>query len=191
MVHEFRGESWDSQNAIIEMKGFQEAKQQFSYAKQNILDDSSCFCLEEEMNKQTKLKRSFTKLGDKKISLLLVLRALELMSDKNHPIRQIELSKMVNDVGGMLDVDVWCDRKTVGRHIKLLIASGYKIIYLQNKGYYLEQNSFTQSESDLLMQAIDESAMSDTDKQILKKKLEAQKKHLDKATLTDTLTAKE
>ncbi len=192
MVLKNEGESWYLQNAIIKVNGLKDIARGLDSLEESRLEDIVQRTItekrKERIMKQTKLPSNFTKLGDKKISLLLILRALELMSDKDHPLRQIELSKMVNNLGGMLDLNLWCDRKTVGRHIKLLTVAGYKIVHIRNKGYYLEQSSFTQSENELLIQAIDESAMSETDKRTLKAKLQAQSKYLNKKKLGKELS---
>ena len=77
------------------------------------------------------------------MSILLVLKALEVGSSPDRPIKQIDLAKMVNDLGGELNVDIWCDRKTVGRHIKLLSAAGYKIAFTKVKVIILNQATLT------------------------------------------------
>lgn len=78
---------------------------------------------------------------------------------------------MVNDLGGELNIDIWCDRKTVGRHIKLLSAAGYKIVFNKDKGYYLESSNFDLHETELLKSIIAESNISDAKKQALVRKL--------------------
>ncbi len=97
--------------------------------------------------------------GNKKLSLLLVLRALELMSDDEHPINQVTLTKMVNQLGEKFNNDLWCDRKTVGKHLKTLSAVGYKIVYIKGKGCYLESNKFTRYENELLIKLIEDSSL--------------------------------
>lgn len=95
--------------------------------------------------------------GNKKLSVFLVLRALELMSDKEHPIKQQTLANAINELGGVLKIDLWCDRKTVGRHLKTLSAVGYKIVYIKGKGCYLESYKFTTKENELLTNLVDKS----------------------------------
>lgn len=119
------------------------------------------------MQKKTIAKKE----GNKKMSILLVLKALEVGSSPDRPIKQIDLAKMVNDLGGELNADIWCDRKTVGRHIKLLSAAGYKIVFNKGKGYYLESSNFDLHETELLKSIIAESNISDAKKQALVRKL--------------------
>lgn len=121
-----------------------------------------------------------SRLGNKKLSLLLVLKALEQMSDEQHPIPQITLSKMVNDISGKYDLDIWCDRKTVGRHIALLTAAGYPIVKVKGKGCYLRDNAkFTKGESRALLKLIKNSDLPDVAKKQLAKKLIAQQQNID------------
>ncbi|MDR2202261.1 MAG: HTH domain-containing protein [Clostridiales bacterium] len=121
-----------------------------------------------------------SRLGNKKISLLLVLNALEKASDKDNPIKQIHLAKMVNTFGDKLGIDVCCDRKTVGRHLKLLSAVGYDIVTVKGRGYYLESNKFTLQESDALINLIESSTLSKTVKTRLADKILAQRVNVDK-----------
>ena len=79
-------------------------------------------------------KKNNSRQGNKRIALLLVVKALEQMSDERQPIKQVTLAKMVNDIGGTLNLDIWCDRKTIGRHLKMLTAAGYKIVLVKGKG---------------------------------------------------------
>ena len=117
--------------------------------------------------------------GNKRITLLLVLKALEQMSNERHLIKQITLAKMVNDLGGALNLDIWCDRKTIGRHLKLLIAAGYKLVIVKGKGCYLESNKFTKQESEILTAMIKASTLPDEQKEKLTAKLLAQQINLD------------
>lgn len=125
--------------------------------------------------------------GNKKITLLLVLRALELMSSEQSPIRQVYLAKMVNDIGGLLDLDIWCDRKTVGRHLKLLAATGYNIVIVKGKGCYLKSSRFTQSESETIIALIEESKLPSTQKAQLIAKLIMGQEIIDKEALRKKL----
>lgn len=121
--------------------------------------------------------------GNKRIALLLVLKALEQMSDSLNPIRQITLTKMVNDIGGALNLNIWCDRKTIGRHLKMLAAAGYKIVMVKGKGCYLESNKFTKQESEIIIRLIRESGLIDDRKDHLIAKLIAQQVNLEKDAL--------
>lgn len=124
-----------------------------------------------------------SRTGNKRITLLLVLRALEQMSDEDNPIRQVTLAKMVNNIGGALNLDVWCDRKTVGRHIKLLTAAGYHIVVVKGKGCYLKSNKFTRTESDILLELLKSSNISSDHKAKITAKLVAQQETINKKEL--------
>lgn len=118
--------------------------------------------------------------GNKKISLLLVLKALEQMSDESHPIKQITLAKMVNDIGGLLNLKIWCDRKTVGRHLKLLIAVGYNIVFVKGKGYYLESNKLNKQEGETIISLIKKSSLAEEATTQLIAKILSQQGKIDK-----------
>jgi len=125
--------------------------------------------------------------GNKKISILLVLKVLEQMSDKNNPIKQAHLAKMVNDIGGFLNLNIWCDRKTVGRHLKLLIAAGYGIVSVKGKGCYLDSCKFSKLESEMVIKVVAESQLPIERKEQLLKKIIKQQSNLDKKTLINNL----
>lgn len=129
------------------------------------------------------IKPNLNRQGNKKITLLFVLKALEQMSDAVNPIKQITLAKMVNDIGSALNLDIWCDRKTIGRHLKLLTAAGYKIVIVKGKGCYLESSKLTKDESEIIMQLVRESRLPDVRKDLLIDKLIAQQVNLDKNKL--------
>ena len=118
------------------------------------------------------------KEGNKKISIILVLRALEECSDAEHPIRQVHLAKMVNDLGGVLNIPLWCDRKTIARNIDVLKVAGYDIRKIKGKGVYLEGNHFTASEREKIVVLIEKSDIDDTEKKTILKKIEAQNVHV-------------
>lgn len=125
-----------------------------------------------------------TRNGNKKISLILVLRALELMSDKEHPIKQVTLAKMVNDMGAGMGSEIWCDRKTIGRHINLLIAAGYNIVKVRGKGCYLQSSKFSRFESEALISVIKRSEIEDKYKRYFIMKLQLQQKGVDESRLS-------
>ena len=125
--------------------------------------------------------------GNKRIALLFVLKALEQMSDASHPIKQVTLVKMVNDIGGALNLNVWCDRKTIGRHLKMLVAAGYKIVMVKGKGCYLEGSKFTKQESEIVIRMIRESKLNDGLKDQLISKIIAQQVNLDIKTLMENI----
>ena len=122
---------------------------------------------------------------------MLVLRALEQMSDADHPVTQTALAKMVNDIGASLGAELWCDRKTVGRHIELLCAAGYEIVKVRGKGCYLKSNNFSKYESEALIGIIKRAEIEDKYKRYFIKKLTAQQKNIDETKLQTYLTKKE
>lgn len=131
-----------------------------------------------------------TRKGNKKIALILVLRALELMSDEKHPIKQMTLAKMINDMGAGMDSEIWCDRKTVGRHIDLLIAAGYDIVKVRGKGCYLRTNKFSRHESEALISIIKSADIEDKYKRFFIRKLRLQQKGIDEDKLCNYLNNK-
>ncbi len=85
-------------------------------------------------------------MKDKKQLILLILKILENESDKNHPLRQTYIARIISDV-------LPCDRKTVGRNIKFLIKSGYPIVKT-NKGFYLSGKKLSLEEKDFIIRCI-------------------------------------
>lgn len=130
---------------------------------------------------------NISRQGNKRVTLLLVLKALEQMSDAAHPIKQITLVKMVNDIGGALNIYIWCDRKTIGRHLKMLTAAGYKIVVVKGKGCYLESGKFTKEESEILIRLVRESGLTDGRKDQLITKLIEQQVNLDIKTFKENI----
>lgn len=96
-------------------------------------------------------KRFNGRKGDKKLSLLLVLRMLDEWSSKDHPIKQ---SQIVDYINNCAEEEVWCDRKTVGRHLKVLRKAGYRVQYSKGRGWYLENDRFTHDECDILLDLV-------------------------------------
>ncbi len=109
--------------------------------------------------------------GNKRLSILLVLRSLELMSDKENPIKQQTLANTINELGGILNLNLWCDRKTVGRHLRTLSAAGYKIVSIKGKGCYLESNKFTKQENEMLIKLVEDSNLENDLKLLLSEKI--------------------
>ena len=85
-------------------------------------------------------------MNDKKQLILLILKILENESDKNHPLRQTEIARIISDV-------LPCDRKTVGRNIKFLIKSGYPIVKT-GKGFYLNGKKLSLEEKDFVISCV-------------------------------------
>lgn len=132
-------------------------------------------------------KKNNSRQGNKRIALLLVVKALEQMSDERQPIKQVTLAKMVNDIGGTLNLDIWCDRKTIGRHLKMLTAAGYKIVLVKGKGCYLKSNKFNKDEIEIVIRLIRESGLADGRKNQLIAKLIAQQVNLDINTFKENI----
>ena len=109
--------------------------------------------------------------GNKRLSIFLVLRSLELMSDKENPIKQQTLANTINELGGILNLNLWCDRKTVGRHLRTLSAAGYKIVSINGKGCYLESNKFTKQENEMLIKLVEDSNLENDLKLLLLEKI--------------------
>ena len=121
--------------------------------------------------------------GKKHISMLLVLRALESAGDKEHPVKQGTLAGMVGVLGEKIGADIWCDRKTVGRHIKLLNSVGYRIRYVRGRGYYMESNKLSNDEFGRLKSLIRASSWSEEEKERMIEKLLANQQYADETML--------
>ena len=74
----------------------------------------------------------------KKVIILYVLNILKLVSSKEHPVTQTNISNYLNDI------NVPCDRKTVGRNIQYLCDFGYPIKRV-GKGFYLDKSEMQQA----------------------------------------------
>ena len=74
-----------------------------------------------------------SKTSAKKIIILYVLNILKLYSSEEYPVSQTAICNYLNDI------NIPCDRKTVGRNIKYLQDFGYPIIRIYGKGYYLDK----------------------------------------------------
>jgi len=135
--------------------------------------------------KTKNIKTSNNRVGNKKITLLLVLRALEQESHKDYPIRQIDLVKRVNDFGGNEGLIFWIDRKTVARHIELLKAVGYNIVFVKGKGYYLESHKFNLAEAKAMILLVKESNLSTIEKNQLVYKMFKNQQLTDIAKLSE------
>ena len=74
-----------------------------------------------------------SKTSAKKIIILYVLNILKLYSSEEYPVSQTAICNYLNDI------NIPCDRKTVGRNIKYLQDFGYPITKVYGKGYYLDK----------------------------------------------------
>ena len=70
----------------------------------------------------------------KKIIIVHILRILYCYSSSDYPVTQTYIAKYLNDI------DLPCDRKTVGRNIKYLIDMGLPIVKSNGskRGYYYD-----------------------------------------------------
>ena len=75
------------------------------------------------------------------------LKILEMYSDKNHPLKQKDIIRLLKD-----NYNLVIERKALGRIISDLQELDYDICY--HKGYYLEERYFTRSELDFLIDSI-------------------------------------
>ena len=81
----------------------------------------------------------------KKLIILYVLNVLKLYSSESTPVGQTAIANYLNDI------DVPCDRKTVGRNIGYLIDFGYPIKRAGAKGYYLDRAALDACENKLVI----------------------------------------
>lgn len=68
----------------------------------------------------------------KKLILLYVLNILKALSSEETPVNQTVICNYLNDI------QIKCDRKTIGRNIRYLQEFGYPIKRIYRKGYYLD-----------------------------------------------------
>ncbi len=81
----------------------------------------------------------------KKVIILYVLNVLKLYSSPANPISQTAIANYLNDI------DVPCDRKTVGRNIGYLIEFGYPVKKVGTRGYYLTAQDIKRSANKLVI----------------------------------------
>ena len=82
----------------------------------------------------------------KKQMILWVLNILNTDSDKQHPITQTGLTKIISGVYP-------CDRKTVCRNIKYVKEMGYPIVKT-SKGFYMDKKLFSVEETEFVINAV-------------------------------------
>lgn len=121
-------------------------------------------------SEKTEEKR--TKSENKKLSLVLTIKVLELVGSLNQSVKQVDIARMIDVLGRELDLDIRCDRKTVGRHIKILTAAGYDIVYKKGSGYSYNGGLFTEDEAKLLSALVEASWLSVDVKRALVDKIE-------------------
>ena len=69
----------------------------------------------------------------KKTIILYILNVLKRYSSKSFPVSQTAICNYLNDI------NVPCERKTVGRNLSYLIEFGYPINKVHGKGYWLDK----------------------------------------------------
>ena len=87
-------------------------------------------------NINVKVNLNMNKIA-KKIIIVHILRVLYCFTSIDFPVTQTYIANYLNDI------DIFCDRKTVGRNIKYLIDMGLPIIKSQGskRGYYYDIES--------------------------------------------------
>ena len=113
----------------------------------------------------TEAKKFNSRKGSKKFSILLVLYVLDCWSSRERPIKQSQIVDFINNCEHHLGTEVWCDRKTVGRHIKTLQQVGYSVEHIKGKGWYLENGEFDAAECDTLADVVAQSSLPELSKQ--------------------------
>lgn len=69
----------------------------------------------------------------KKVIILYVLNVLKVLSSEENPVTQTTICNYLNDI------NIPCDRKTIGRNIEYLREFGYPIKKI-GTGYYLDKS---------------------------------------------------
>jgi len=85
-------------------------------------------------------------MSSKKPLILLIFKILESESDRDHPMRQTDIARIISAV-------MPCDRKTVARNIVFLRALGYPIVKTP-RGFFLDRKYFTVAESRYVFDAV-------------------------------------
>ena len=81
----------------------------------------------------------------KKVIIIYVLNVIKAYSSPESPVSQTAICNYLNEI------DVPCDRKTVGRNIKYLCEFGYPIQKVRGKGYYLSAEDIEKSKNKLVI----------------------------------------
>lgn len=87
-------------------------------------------------------------LPSKTLAPLWILQILQKHSDYNHKLTQEDIIKMLKS-----EHSLEIERKTVSRNIANLVAAGYDIVDTR-RGYYINSNSFDNSELQLLIDSV-------------------------------------
>lgn len=81
----------------------------------------------------------------KKVIILCVLNIIKLYSSLDMPVSQTAICEYLNNI------DIPCDRKTVGRNIQYLCEFGYPIKKIDGKGYYLSKEDMAKKKDILII----------------------------------------
>ncbi len=86
--------------------------------------------------------------NNKKLLILYVLEILKEYSDENHPLKQVEIMKKIENVYGMK-----CERKSISSNIDSLIDFGFEIVK-EKSGCYLAGRELEKSEVQMLVDSV-------------------------------------
>ena len=81
----------------------------------------------------------------KKTIIIYILNVLKRYSSKEFPVSQTAICAYLNDI------DIPCERKTVGRNIGYLIEFGYPIKKVFGKGYWLDKTEMIGLENKFIL----------------------------------------
>jgi biotin operon repressor len=81
----------------------------------------------------------------KKVIIVYILNVIKAYSSPESPVSQTAICNYLNDI------DVPCDRKTVGRNIEYLCEFGYPIKKVAGKGYYLTEEDIKKCKNKLII----------------------------------------
>ncbi len=84
----------------------------------------------------------------KKLALLRILKILEDHSDYDHPLKQEDILRYLEE-----EYKIVIERKAVARNLSLLKEAGYKIMSCRN-GSYLDYRTFTDAELRILIDGV-------------------------------------
>lgn len=90
-----------------------------------------------------------------KIKLLKLYELLQQQTDEMHPLKTVEIIDKLNEY------NITCDRRTLTRDIALLNENGYEVMSCMirhEKGYYVEDRSFSIPELRILVDAVQASS---------------------------------
>ena len=86
-----------------------------------------------------------------KIKLLKLLELLRQETDEQHPLTTMDICNRLGAMG------ISCERRTLSKDVALLNEQGYEVMWRwvgKEKGYYIEDRSFSIPELKILIDAI-------------------------------------